>query len=171
MGYLIDGHNLIPRVRGLSLNEIDDEQELIHRLQAFCRRERKTVEVFFDRAPAGYAGTRAYGPVKAHFVRQGRTADEAIRLRLGQLGKTAAGWTVVSSDRQVQAEARRARAQILSSEEFARMLPAAGEGKQELARKSSAKSKDNDGLSAEELREWLELFGGDEEPERKSPRR
>ena len=88
MAYLIDGHNLIPKIAGLSLSAIDDEQELINRLQAYCRRERKTVEVFFDQAPPGFAGTRAYGAVKAHFVRKGRTADEAIRLRLSLARKS-----------------------------------------------------------------------------------
>src|SRR5919106_2128085 len=117
MPYLIDGHNLIPKL-GLRLDSIDDEMELITVLQEFCRLERKQVEVFFDGAPTSQAGTRKRGTVTAHFVRLGATADNAIRIRLKKLGKDAKNWTVVSSDRQVQAEAHAAQADVLSSETF-----------------------------------------------------
>ena len=60
MPYLIDGHNLIPKL-GLRLDSIDDESELIAILQEFSRRERRQVEVFFDGAPAARAG-----PTRAH---------------------------------------------------------------------------------------------------------
>ena len=36
MPYLIDGHNLIPKL-GLRLESLDDEMELIAILQEFCR--------------------------------------------------------------------------------------------------------------------------------------
>src|ERR671919_2983230 len=104
MPYLIDGHNLIPKL-GLRLDSVDDEMELISILQEFCRLERRQVEVFFDGAPAPQAGTRKLGAVTAHFVRLGDTADNAIRNRLKNLGKGSKNWTVVSSDRQVQTEA------------------------------------------------------------------
>ncbi|HLO30861.1 MAG TPA: NYN domain-containing protein, partial [Anaerolineales bacterium] len=116
MPYLIDGHNLIPKL-GLRLDSIDDEMELIAILQEFCRLEhtpRGHVEVFFDGAPAAQAGTRKLGAVTAHFVRLGTTADDAIRNRLKMLRKSARNWTVVSSDRQVQAEARAAFAEVVS---------------------------------------------------------
>ena len=118
MPYLIDGHNLIPKL-GLRLDSIDDEMELIRILQEFCRLERKQVEVFFDGAPTPHAGTRKLGTVTVHFVRLGMTADNAIRNRVKGLGKSAKNWTVVSSDRQVQAEARAAQAEVVSSDSFA----------------------------------------------------
>jgi hypothetical protein len=40
MPYLIDGHNLIPKL-GLRLDSMDDEQELIAILQEYARLERK----------------------------------------------------------------------------------------------------------------------------------
>src|SRR5918996_1831194 len=121
MPYLIDGHNLIPKL-GLRLDSIDDEMELITILQEFCRLEQRQVEVFFDGAPAPQAGTRKLGAITAHFVRLGATADNAIRIRLKKLGKSARNWTVVSSDRQVQAEARAVHAEVISSDSFAAML-------------------------------------------------
>lgn len=148
MPYLIDGHNLIPKL-GLRLDSLDDEMELVALLQEFCRLEQRQVEVFFDGAPAHQAGTRKIGSVTAHFVRLGTTADDAIRSRLKRLGKSARNWTVISSDRQVQAEARAAHAEVISSESFAGTL------RQTRAR---AKPGNDPSLSPQEIEEWLKLF-------------
>jgi len=78
MSILIDGHNLIPHLPGINLSDIDDEEQLINWLQSYCRLRRRKVTVFFDQAPAGFSGERDYGAVKAYFVRQGSTADDAI---------------------------------------------------------------------------------------------
>ena len=150
MPYLIDGHNLIPKT-GLSLRSLDDEPALIERLQEFSRLTRQTVEVYFDGAPPGQDRVRKYGMVTAHFVRQGTTADEAIRQRLQKLGKAAHNWTVVSSDRQVQAEARSARARVISSDEFAGMMA-------ERRSTNPAPAKGEKRLSPDEVAEWMELF-------------
>lgn len=149
MPYLIDGHNLIPKL-GLRLDSMDDEMELTAILQEFCRLERKQVEVYFDGAPAPHAGTRKLGTVTAHFVPLGTTADDAIRKRLKKMGKNAKNWTVVSSDRQVQTEARTARANIISSDAFAKQL--------KQARASAPKPADDRKLSRQEVDEWLNFF-------------
>ncbi len=60
MPYLIDGHNLIPKL-GLRLDLLDDELELLVRLQEFCRLRRAQVEVYFDGAPPGQVSTRKAG--------------------------------------------------------------------------------------------------------------
>ena len=151
MPYLIDGHNLIPKI-GLRLDAVDDEMELIVILQEFYRIERRQIEVYFDGAPTSQSGTRKLGAVNAHFVRLGVTADNAIRSRLKKLGKSAKNWIVVSSDREVQAEARAAHAEVMSSESFAKIL--------EQARNSAPKSTDERKLSQKELDDWLKLFGG-----------
>lgn len=151
MPYLIDGHNLIPKIPGLSLKDIDDEMKLVDKLQVFCRLRRKEVEVYFDQAPAGFAALRKFGQVKAYFVRQGTTADEAIRARLVRSGKGASNFTVVSSDRQVQASARAARASFISSEAFATELINLS------FEKSTAVDPDRT-LSADEVADWEELF-------------
>lgn len=158
MPYIIDGHNLVPKIHGLTLNDMDDEIQLIELLQEFCRQKRRRVEVYFDNAPTGSAQTRSYGMVKAHFVRQGRTADDAIGDRLNQLGKEARNWTVVSSDAAVRSSSRYAGAQISSSEDFAQQLQhIRSDSVQEERQDSDA------ALSPEELSAWLELFdSGDE---------
>lgn len=152
MHYIIDGHNLIPHIPGMNLRQMDDEQGLIALLQAFCRAKRASVDVYFDGAPPGQPAQRAFGAVKAHFVRAGRTADDAIRAHLGRLGARAREVSVVTSDRQVQREGRDVHAKVIGSDEFARLLaqtPAAAPG--------SA----NDKSTADEtdIDEWLRLFG------------
>ena len=150
MPYLIDGHNLIPKV-GLHLNSPDDEMELVAILKEFARLKRQQVEVYFDGAPIGQAGTRKLGTVRAHFVPLGQTADSAIRSRLNRMEKDAKNWIIVSSDHEVQSAARVVRAQIVTSEEFVKILRAATNS----APKASTENKK---LSAQEVDEWLKLF-------------
>lgn len=157
MPYLIDGHNLIPHVPGLTLQDMDDEMQLIELLQEYCRESRKQVEVFFDNAPPGQLQVRSYGCVLARFVRQGETADQAISRKLNHLGKEARNWTVVSSDRQVQTAAKAARATILTAEAFVRhVFNTLGE--------TSSQRDDNDfSLDEKELDEWKGIFGIDDD--------
>lgn len=158
MSYLIDGHNLIPKL-GLRLDSIDDEMELVTILQEFCRLERRTAEVYFDGAPAGQSGTRRFGMVTAHFIRLGTTADNAIKTRLAKLERAARNWIVVSSDREVQDSARNAHAEFTSSESFAGQLTrACGTGAGKQAREATAKPAAEQNLSAEEVDEWLRFF-------------
>ena len=156
MPYIIDGHNLIPKIPGLDLSSADDEMQLVELVQEFCRVRRKRAEIYFDNAPPGQPRARHYGQVLAHFVRTGQTADDAIRARLLRLGAEARNWAIVSSDQQVQLAARAARAQTINSEEFARLLIDAlceGESPPNLDTKSA--------LGADEVQEWLDLFSSD----------
>jgi len=150
MPYLIDGHNLIPKL-GLRLDSPDDEMQLIGILQEFCRLQRRKAEVYFDGAPVGQAGTQRFGIVTAHFVRLGTTADSAIQTRLKKLGRAARNWIVVSSDHAVQNSAHDVHAEVISSERFVALLK----------KSSSRASKSNpeNKLSSEEVEEWLKLFG------------
>lgn len=150
MPYLIDGHNLIPKF-GLRLDSVNDEMELVSILQEFARLKQKQVEVYFDGAPVGSAGTRSLGTVRAHFIRLGQTADNAIRARLNKMGKAAKNWTVVSSDHEVQGAARVNQAQFISSEEFVRLT------------RNTMRATPNTGasdkkLSEKEVDDWLRLF-------------
>jgi len=150
MPYLIDGHNLIPKL-GLRLDSADDEMELIAILQEWVRLERKSqVEVYFDGAPSVHAGTRKHGSITAHFVLLGTTADDAIRRRLKKMGRNAKNWTVVSSDRQVQTEARAAQASVTSSDAFAKTL--------KRARNLAPKPTNDRKLSKEEVEDWMQVF-------------
>lgn len=138
----------------MSLKSMDDEVELIKRLQDYCQQSGRTVEIYFDNAPAGQARTQRFGAVKAHFIRAGRTADEAIIARLRDLGRAAKNWSVVSSDRQIIATARELHAQIIPSDEFAGLMFFAKNGSE------TGPGTDADlSLKPTEIDEWLEIFG------------
>lgn len=150
MQYLIDGHNLIPKVPGLSLSDPDDEEQLIVRLSAWARVSRQQVTVFFDRASQGNAGSRRFSSVTAVFVPEGRTADSAIMDALARLKNNARNASVVSSDRMVQVAARAAHAKIIKSEDFAVSLF-------ELKSAPGA-AVENPALTPGEIAEWENFF-------------
>ena len=124
--------------------------QLIAMLQNFARVRRRSVEVYFDRAPAGQAKTRRFGTVTAHFVREGLPADDMIIARLRKLGRAAPGWTVVSSDRRIQAEVHHWHAAVVPSEQFVSELMAAQYSDTPTAPRT---------LSPDEVDDWLHLFG------------
>lgn len=157
MSLIVDGHNLIPHLPGMDLSEPDDEARLIQLLQTYCRLRRKTAEVFFDRAPAGRAGVRQHGLVKAHFVREGTTADEAIMAYLKKQGKRAKNLQVVSSDRQVVAAARATHATVITAEAFAAEWDGLAEQEPELDPRDRL-------LSDEEIASWEQLFRHGRQP-------
>ncbi len=150
MPYLIDGHNLIGKIPGIHLDEMDDEKALIELLQEYCQINRKQVEVYFDHSASGHARANVHGAVTARFVRSGETADQAIARHLKRLGKEAANWTVVTSDGEVLNAAKRARSRAISAEEFAHEL---------LSSKPGAKETREPNLSDDEIDDWLEIFG------------
>lgn len=156
MPFLIDGHNLIPKL-GLDINALNDEDELLARLNEYCRLSRRgNIEVYFDNAPPGVPESRKVGLVTAHFVRRPLIADEAIRQRLKKLGRSARSWSVVSSDRQVQANARAAGAAVISSDEFAAtVIDTLRAGPPPQAKPTGARPSS---MSERELNEWLALF-------------
>jgi predicted RNA-binding protein with PIN domain len=158
MKAIIDGHNLIPKVNGLSLSLPDDEERLVELLNRSFTGQGK-LEVYFDGAPAGQTGVRVIGRVQVHFVTASSSADEAIRARLRKLGKSARGWVVVTSDRSVQAAAREAHAGVMQSEEFAHLLQSSPQG-----RPQQREKKIETPLSQAEVDEWLAVFKAGEKP-------
>ena len=156
MPFIIDGHNLIPHLPGLSLEDLDDEMKLIQVLGKFANLHRTKIEVYFDHAPAAQSRSINRGLVKAVFVRQSSTADNAIRARLSQLGKGAKNWTVVSSDREILAEARSIQSRILTAPEFAELLRRGPTQKQS----EEEKTADPDQANLE-VDYWLDQFSQD----------
>ena len=155
MPFIIDGHNLIGKISGIHLAQMDDEEKLIRRVLKYCNSAQKQAEIYFDRAAPGGAGKRKYGRVTAVFVDARRTADDAIHRRLAGLKRQARNWTVVSSDRRVQVEARAMGAGVITSEDFVEMM--------ENERFNNASS-GNAPLDDDEIADWLKAFGaGDDD--------
>ena len=164
MQYIIDGHNLIPNIRGLTLSDLDDEQALIDLLTPFLRAKKSRAMVFFDRAGTGLAGQRNFGLIKAVFVPAGQTADSAIANYIRQIKGASQNHTLVSSDRAVQASARSYHAMVLTSQEFSKLLQIYYDGEPEAAPAERE-------LSPEEVKQWEDLFNqyGSQPPDGMSP--
>ena len=155
MLYFIDGHNLVPHIRGLNLSDLDDEMQLIERLLLFTKGKRNTIEVYFDQAAAGHSGSRKFGSLTAHFVSSATIADEAIINRIRKMGAAAKNCTVVTSDRRIIAECTALKVKVIPSAEFAALM-------QKSAVKLAKETKEKAELSDAEIEEWMKYFSGSE---------
>ena len=152
---LIDGHNLIPKVPGINLSDMDDEDKLISLIGDSSRLKRVSVELFFDNATPGTAAKAKHGFVQVHYVRHGSTADDAIVQFLRNASTNARNLKVVSSDHLVQAEARALRAAVISSEQFSIEM------QRVFSSPAAVMERKNKPPSAEEVEEMLRLMNGD----------
>jgi len=159
MNFIIDAHNLISKLPGLDLSMPDDEQRLIELLIRYARTGAHRVEVYFDAAPAGQAGEQSFGRVRAHFVHQRRTADQAIRQKVRSLRQASKNWVVVSSDLSVQVAAREAHAGVMRAEDFASQLEDSLQ-----ASAGVSKAAQDETLSEAEVKEWLAIFKARSKP-------
>ena len=157
MTYLVDGHNLIPKVPGLSLAQLDDEEDLIALLKSFCDLKRCQMEVFFDAGRVDGVHQLNLNRLKVHFVLPPSKADDAILLRLLGAGRAARNYTVVTSDRQVRERSLRSGAKVVSSTVFARSLTAA------LKSSSSVPPSNEPDDQKDEIRYWEDQFSNKSE--------
>jgi predicted RNA-binding protein with PIN domain len=150
MPYLIDGHNLIGCIRGMSLRDPNDERRLLEFLAPLAHALRRKMVVFFDRGASDCKGKGPrIGLVEARFIPLPGSADAAI---LGYLqGRNdARNYTVITSDSAVRERARRTGAKVVRAGEFLREAQSAA------ARVRKEKPPGN----PEEIDDWLRLFGG-----------
>jgi len=148
MPFLIDGHNLIPHTKGISLQDTDDESELLSILADYFKRIRKKAFVFFDRGfSTGNSGVPS-AFVKAHFVKPPLNADKALIQFLTAKKKAAKNYTVVTSDREIVEQAQKLGAHTISSSTFAGTMNDKSKGIEE-----SRTEPDND------IEYWMKIFG------------
>ncbi len=170
MHYLIDGHNLIARVPGLSLADPDDEVKLLQLLKRWAVADaRRKVTVIFDKGlPGGEAKHLSGGGVRAIFAPDNRSADSLIIRRIEGI-EDPAQHTVVSSDGAILRAAQRRRVPTQRSEVFAAAM--VNERTFPGAARPAADPRDNPTVSPNEVSEWLELFGPEPETKPARPRK
>jgi len=154
MPLLIDGHNLIGQIPGMSLADPDDEGDLVMLLRRYAtaRRGRKVV-VVFDHGVYGHPQRLDGYGVSCYFARSPQDADAQLIKRIRAL-KHPRDWTLVTSDRQVARAAEDRGVRVISSHEFARRLTAPAR-----PRATSQEERRDIRLSEAEVEEWLRLFG------------
>jgi hypothetical protein len=147
---LIDGHNLIGQMPGMSLKDFDDEEQLVRRLRGYALRKRARIAVVFDSGvPGGKSQLLSGGGVEAIFAGSHTNADRILIERI-HAEKRPQLWTLVSGDRAIQEEARRCRMRVQESADFAKLLsPPAAAGK------SSPTDKPD---QEEDVSGWIDIF-------------
>jgi uncharacterized protein len=149
---VVDGHNLIPKIPGVRLEDMEDENRLIEILNEYCRLGRAQVEVFFDGAPNPTGTQRKSGLAHAHFIRKGLSADDAIIDYVSKQQKSSFQLTVVSSDHRVQTAVKTAGAITMTSEAFATEMQRVFSSPTALQEQKEKK------LSPGEVELWLDEF-------------
>jgi len=151
MPYLIDGHNLIGRMRDISLNDPEDESRLIQTLIKFLNEVRKSGIVYFDQRIPGRQSKYKRGRLQVEFITPPHTADHAIQNKLRQLKREAHNYTVISSDYEVIQIAKERGAQVIESQEFVQQFlesPNIGDESEKPERS----------LTSEDIQYWQEMF-------------
>jgi len=151
MRLLIDGHNLIGQMRDIRLDDPHDEAKLAMRLKQYCMRHRRHCTILFDNGIVGGLSHLSNSLVTVIFARPGTTADSLIIERIRRTSDPAS-LTIVTSDRQIRAEAHRHKVPVVLSPDFVRILETP----------SSSKVDDEDPdpvITAAEVEYWLAVFG------------
>lgn len=159
MPILIDGHNLIPHISGISLSDPDDEFKLVLVLRRYAtRRRNRRLVVVFDGGVYGHPDNLNGYNVTCHFAKSPRDGDRELMRRIRQIKRTGE-WEVVTSDRAVAGVARAHGVRVIASDAFADRLES---DEYELPPVQVEEKYRERPLSQREVEEWLELFGGDE---------
>ena len=118
MPLLIDGHNLIAKLPGISLDDPHDEAKLVERLRSYRARTGKRIVVVFDSGvPAGWSADLSGGGITVIFAAPGRPADRIIVERISH-ARNPRGLVVVSSDHEVTTVAEERGARVMSAEKL-----------------------------------------------------
>jgi predicted RNA-binding protein with PIN domain len=165
MHYLIDGHNLIAQISDISLDDPDDEAKLVLRLRSWIAggRKRKVTVVFDGGLPGGAWRYMSRGRIKALFATEGQTADALLLSRIQQ-AKNPSAHTLVTSDREILAVAKKRRMPYMTSQAFAQQLQKI-EAPQEPSGEQDLPAEEKPVLNEGELDEWLAIFNTVQEPQ------
>jgi predicted RNA-binding protein with PIN domain len=153
MPLLVDGHNLIGQVPGLSLADADDEAQLVLLLRRYSTAKRgRQVIVVFDRGVYGHPQQlNGYG-ITCYFARSPQDADAELIKRLRAIQRPRE-WTLVTSDQAIVRVAAERGVRVIGAHEFARQLQAG-----QIRTAAAPEEKRDVRLSDAEVEEWLEFF-------------
>ncbi len=156
MHYLIDGHNLIARMPDISLNDPDDEVQLILRLRSWAARSRKRqVTLFFDGGIPGGKDVRLSTPqVRVIFASVGQTADALLINGINKV-KNPPEFLLITSDQQIIAAAAARQMPHLTSDKFAAQLATQWQE----TPPGPTITDDDPVISEAEVADWLATFG------------
>jgi len=145
---ILDGHNLIGRLPGMSLDDPNDEEKLVRLLSQHRGRMGGGVLVVFDPGSGPGGSVRSFGGIKVAYAPRGSTADSVILKHIERM-KDPREALVVSSDGRLRSQARALGARVMSAEEFERRFL-----------RSPRRLPPEKPEGPVDLEEWMEIFGG-----------
>lgn len=152
MPMVIDGHNLIGKMKGISLADPHDEEKLVRLLAQHLHDSRRKAIVVFDKgADLGFVGGQNWPRLRVIFAQPESSAD-AVIMDMIKHDPNPRGLTIVSSDNEIRRCARSRRARVVSSEDFAQELESCPHHHKRRAR--------TDDIGEIDVDEWLEYFKG-----------
>ncbi len=151
---MIDGHNLIGRLSTISLQDPDDEDQLVRMLVSYRARTGQRITVVFDPGGAfSLSKVRRQGGIEVVFAPHGSSADTVIARRVRR-SRDPRGWLVVTSDQQLAETVARNGARVRSADTFASDLaPASG-----AAQEDALPPEKDTPPTPDEVAAWLALF-------------
>ena len=158
MNYLIDGHNLIAKLKSISLDDPNDEAKLIIQLRRWTAASRgRRITLFFDGGlPGGLASSLSSSRVSVVFASAGSTADELIINRMKKINNSQE-YVLVSSDGEVKSAATMKNVRTISAQAFAAQVDQLDQPQNDENDLGSNKA-ENPSLNDHEIDEWLEIF-------------
>ena len=164
MAVIVDGYNVLHASRWLSSRfKGVDRQGLCQLLGTLARHRAEKITVVFDAAPArGDPGISKSLPIELVYSGHRRTADEVI-IQMVNDSSGPRDLTVVSSDRQIRAVAKRRGCKLSRAGEF--IKSATEELAQSETQLSAEPTEKQEGLGREQTRQWLSEFGLDPDEE------
>ncbi len=161
MNYVIDGHNLIGKIDGISLSDPDDEAKLVLRLLnwAAVGKNRRVIVVFDGGVPGSQWAKVRSEMVKPVFVPKGRTADDWIITFMYNI-KDRKSFQIVTSDNAILKQADNRRIPTMKSEDFARDMAAERNRFSDIAEPDEQETV-RPLMKAEQVDAWIQMFGGE----------
>jgi predicted RNA-binding protein with PIN domain len=156
MPYLIDGNNLIGAIKELDINDPAGREKMTEMLMKYHRVKNNTIKVVYDGPPPpGLLAETHYGSITIRYAGPDYDADTVIKREVDR-SKSPESIIVVSNDKQVYSYCKWAGAKALRVNQFyddlVKVLEKAG--------MDPRKFKE---LSKNEVDDWMEYFGIDED--------
>jgi predicted RNA-binding protein with PIN domain len=151
MPIVVDGHNLIGKMRSISLADPEDEAKLVSILARHLLSTGQKAIVVFDKGAEGDLAPRLKGPnLEVIFAPAAGSAD-AIIIDLIRSDPNPKGLTIVSSDNEIRRCGRSRRTRLISAEDFAKRIESG-------SKRSHKSRRRNYGPADVDVDEWLDYF-------------
>lgn len=160
MHYLIDAHNLIAQHPDIDLEDPNDEVKLVLAMRSWVAAQaagrKRLVTLYFDGGlPGGRRADLSGAGIEVVFAPAGQPADNLLIRRIKKV-RNPREYTLVTGDRQIIQAAQKRYMPVITAEAFAGRLVEEREKRQAAAKPAAG---DDPTITADEVQEWLDLFG------------